>query len=217
MIRRYIYLLLFFALFLVACDSNPPQNRSTATDQLDASSNYVDTQRFLWQRPEIVLDLLGDLTDKTIADIGAGYGFFTFRLAEQCSKVIAIDISEEVEDYLKRNTPPELKEKVEVRLVSPSSPSLAAAEIDVAVMVNTYMYLDHRVDYLKKVHRGLSENGKILINDFKKKQTSVGPPYPSRVPLYGVEEELKRAGFRVLRTDDTSLEYQYIVVAEKAE
>ncbi|MEM0991769.1 MAG: class I SAM-dependent methyltransferase [Bacteroidota bacterium] len=213
--KLYFSFFAFFVLCAVACGGSQQSSSTSDVNQPDASDPYADTQRFLWQKPEIVLRLLGNLSDKTVADIGAGYGFFTFRLAEKSSKVIAIDISEDVEAYLDKNTPAPLEEKIEFRLVSPSSPSLKAAEVDAVIMVNTYMYLDDRVDYLKKVNRGLVDKGRILINDFKKKQTSVGPPYPSRIPLYRVEEELKQAGFKVIHTDDTSLQYQYIVMAEK--
>ena len=213
--KLYSITLLYCTLFLFACDGSKQQKSDLDKNKPTVSESYSNTQRFLWQRPEMVLQMFGDLSNKTVADIGAGYGFFTFRLAEKSDKVIAIDISEDVEDYLAKNTPNELKEKVEVRLVSPSSPRLKSEEVDAVLMVNTYMYLDDRVDYLKKVRLGLATKGKILINDFKKKQTSVGPPYPSRIPLYRVEEELKRAGFSVVQTDDTSLEYQYLVLAEK--
>jgi len=210
MIKLPNLLLFFCILSLVNC--KPKDN---ADDTSGITSNYTGTGRYLWQKPEMVLNLFGDLTQKTVVDIGAGEGFFTFRLAEKAQKVIAIDISEEAIAYLKKSIPSELKNKIETRLVSPSSPNLQEEEADAVLLVNTYMYLDNRIEYLKKVNGGMSSSAKLLINDFKKKRTALGPDASIRVPLYKVEQELVQAGFRILHTDDTSLEYQYIVLAEK--
>jgi len=203
-------LLLFCTVLLVNC--KPKDGNGSASG---ITNTYTGTGRYLWQKPEMVLNLFGDLTQKTVADIGAGDGFFTFRLAEKAQKVVAIDISEEALAYLEKSIPTELEGKVEPRLVSPSSPQLKTEEADAVLLVNTYMYLDNRVEYLKKVNKGMSTSAKILINDFKKKRTALGPDPNTRVPLYKVEQELVQAGFRILHTDDTSLEYQYIVLAEK--
>lgn len=213
-----LYALLFILslpLLFISCDRDGRTNRSGEGRKPGLTEAYINTGRYLWQKPEMVLDLFGDLSNKTVADIGAGNGFFTFRLAEKAQKVIAIDISEEVVDYLSREMPENLKNKIEVRLVSPSSPQLVDGEASAVLIVNTYMYLDDRVAYLQKVHQGMASKGKLIINDFKKKQTSVGPAAAARVPLFEVEQELQQAGFRVVITDDTSLEYQYIVLAEK--
>src|SRR5690606_25963163 len=57
------------------------------------SSDYYTAQsRVIWQKPDLVLSLLGNLKGKTVADIGAGTGFFAFRIANQGARVIAIDI-----------------------------------------------------------------------------------------------------------------------------
>lgn len=210
MIKLPNLLPLFCILLLVNCK---PKDNSDNTSGI--TNTYTGTGRYLWQKPEMVLNLFGDLTQKTVVDIGAGEGFFTFRLAEKAQKVVAIDISEEAIAYLEKSIPTKLKNKVETRLVSPSSPNLQTEEADAVLLVNTYMYLDNRIEYLKKVNRGMSSSAKLLINDFKKKRTALGPDADIRVPLYKVEQELVQAGFRILHTDDTSLEYQYIVLAEK--
>ncbi|MEL6945384.1 MAG: class I SAM-dependent methyltransferase, partial [Bacteroidota bacterium] len=188
-----ILLLLFCTILLVNC--KPKETRDDASDITNA---YTGTGRYLWQKPEMVLNLFGNLSKKTVADIGAGDGFFTLRLAEKAQKVVAIDISEEAIAYIEKNIPPELKNKVETRLVSPSSPNLEDEEIDAVLLVNTYMYLDDRVAYLKKVNKGMPSSAKILINDFKKKRTSIGPDTDERIPLYRVEQELIQAGFKDL-------------------
>jgi len=69
--------------------------------------------------------------------------------------------------------------------------------------------------YLKKLKKGLNQNGSVLIIDFKRKKTPIGPPPQFRIPLYQVESELEEAGFRNITTNDCMLDYQYVIIAEK--
>jgi hypothetical protein len=75
------------------------------------------------------------------------------------------------------------------------------------------MYISNRVAYMQRLRQGMSKGGLVLIVDYKEKTIPVGPPVSSKVPLALVEKELKQAGFKVTVSDDTSLDYQYIVTA----
>ncbi len=183
------------------------------------TEDYTNTNRFIWQKPDMVIDLLGDLENKTVADIGAGTGFFSLRLTPRAEKVIAIDIDPRFINYLDSIKVLELTEdhqhKLEPRLAEPDDPKLSVEEVDIAMIVNTYMFIDNRIKYLNILFDGIKPGGNLLIIDFKKKRTPVGPPSETRIPLYQVEEELYQAGFRKVQTFDTVLDYQYILFAEK--
>ncbi len=185
----------------------------------DFFEDYVHQNRLIWQKPDLVLDFLGDLEGKTVADIGAGTGFFTMRLVQDAGKVIATDIDPRFIAYLDSvkvlEVPESLQDRLETRLVKPDDPMLKAGEADVVIIVNTFMYIKDRTDYLAKLKRAIKPGGKLLIIDFKKKRTPIGPPTDLRVPLYVVEAEMYDAGYRQVTTDDTSLDYQYVVMAEK--
>lgn len=58
----------------------------------------------MWQKPDLVLNTLGNLENKVVADIGAGTGYFSFRLAMRAKKVIAIDIDKDVLDTIGQYT-----------------------------------------------------------------------------------------------------------------
>jgi SAM-dependent methyltransferase len=181
--------------------------------------DYLHTNRVIWQKPEVVINLLGDIGDKTIADIGAGSGFFALRLAPLAKKVIAIDIEPRFVNYLDSirqvELAPEVAQRLEPRLAEAKDARLKPEEVDIVLIVNTYMYIDNRVAYLKKLSNGIRPNGKILIIDFKKKRSSLGPKMDIRVPQFQVEEELESAGFQILQSNDTALDYQYIILAGK--
>lgn len=70
--------------------TRPDTDTNINPKEFDQSDNEPD--RVIWQKPEMVMELLGDMKDKVVADIGAGTGFFTFRLLQQAKKVIAVDI-----------------------------------------------------------------------------------------------------------------------------
>ena len=183
------------------------------------TEDYNHANRGIWQKPELVIDLLGDLSDKTVADIGAGSGFFTFRLTPLAKKVIAIDIDPRFIAYLDsvkvHHLPGEGTTRLETRLATPSDPHLKPGEADVVVIVNTYMYLKDRVAYLRNLRQGIADGGVLLIVDFKKKRTPIGPPAEFRIPLFQAEEELHEAGYSSVETNDTALDYQYIILSHK--
>ncbi len=218
-------------MFLFSCRQDPGTSQSLPPDANDTVSgetavrrpgiaeDYLNTNRVIWQKPDLVLELLGDLTGKTVADIGSGTGFFSLRLAPKAGKVIAVDIDTRFVNYLDSVKVLELAEplqsRLETRLATPNDPKLRPGEADVVVIVNTYMYIKNRVDYLRNLKTGLSDNGQLLIIDFKKKRMPLGPPQDIRVPLFQAEDELYEAGYREILTNDTSLDYQYIITARK--
>lgn len=177
---------------------------------------YEDPDRRIWQNPDLVLGKLGNTKNKVVADIGAGTGYFTFPLAAVSKKVIAIDIQPAFLDYiedLKLDYPRDISDAIETRLTIEDDPMLRENEVGAVLMVNVYSYLNNRVEYLKKVRKGLDSDGVILIVDFKKGNIPVGPEEELKVDEEVVSSELKAAGFRIVETDGKSLKYQYIVKA----
>lgn len=226
-IFNFVLLILGF-IYCTACSEKPSVDRNnnfpqrettTTTEQTGFYDTYENTNRGIWQKPDLIIEYLGDTHGKTIADIGAGTGFLTRKLVDKVGKVIAIDIDPRFITYLDsirtQEIPVELQDRLEPRLGKPDNPNLQPQEVDAVIIVNTYMYIENRIAYLKTLMEGMSDGSKLLIIDFKKKQTSIGPPQEIRTPLYKVEQELKEAGFEEVNTNDSVLDYQYIVVAKK--
>lgn len=183
------------------------------------AEDYENTDRVIWQKPDLIIDLLGNLSGKTVADIGAGTGFFALRMAPLSKKVIAIDIDPRFVEYLDSvkvlELPENLQSQLESRLAEPNDPNLKPGEADVVLIVNTFMYIKNRSSYLEILKKGMSNGAKLIIVDFKKKRTPIGPPSEIRLPIHEVEEALYTAGFKNITTNDTALDYQYFVMAEK--
>lgn len=181
-------------------------------------SDFESKDRVIWQKPDMVISLLGDLKRKTVADIGAGTGYFSFRLVSKAQKVIAIDIDERFinfMDSIRVRLPEPYQDQFETRLARVDDPMLQPEEADAVVMVNTYCFIEQRNAYLKTLWKGIASKGKLLIIDFKKTPLPVGPSDNIKVSARQVESELIKAGFSIKQIDNESLDYQYIVLAEK--
>jgi len=191
---------------------------SLADTQLSAV--LANFEREVWQKPNMVIGRMGDLSESTVADIGAGYGYFTFRMAQTAKKVIAIDIDSSalaVIDEKKNLLNPQIRDRIETRLCTPADPNLRTAETNLVVFVNTYIYLSERADYLRRLMEGVAPGGRLLVIDFKKKNLPFGPPEAYKLSPGQIEQELADAGWVDIRTDDTSLDFQYIVTAVRPE
>ena len=175
---------------------------------------FEDPERDKWQKPNLVIEKLGDISGKTVADIGAGTGYFAFRLAEKAKKVIAIDIDQRFLDYIEsKNRSLDKRLPIETRLVPEDDPRILPSEVDLVIIVNTYHHIENRRVYLNKLRENLKSGTRLVIVDFKKKKLPVGPPMDIKLSSTVVAKELRQAGFEKISVDDLSLVYQYIVIA----
>lgn len=175
----------------------------------------IEEDRTDWQNPEIVLKAFGDLSNKTIADIGAGAGYFSFKLARQAGKVIALDIDPNALEYI--NEQKEIvgnwAENIETRLTPPDVPNLLLNEADAVLVVNTFSFIPQPDNYFNRLREGMKPNGELLVVDFKKGKIPVGPSDDRKMEASEIRSILRRAGFRRISIDQKSLEYQYIIKA----
>lgn len=179
-------------------------------------ASFEASDRKNWQKPEYVIERLRLSPKKVVAEIGAGSGYFSFRILPDVKKVIATDIDTQMISFMESNKellPAEFRDKLETRLVAADDPGLEKNEVDLVFLVNTYCYIENRVEYFSKVKELLREGGKVVIVDYKMRDIPVGPSQDQKVPLYQVENEMREAGFKRFSSDDRSLPYQYLYVA----
>lgn len=182
-------------------------------------AEFESPGRISWQQPDTLLSYLdlfaGGLSNKKVAEIGAGTGYISFRLASKASQVIAIDIEPKFLDYIethKSEWPVEVSEKIETRLAKAENPNLAPGEVDKIILVNTYHHLPNRINYLTNL---LSYAEYVIIVDFKKEDIPVGPPEDIKISAESVFSELYQAGYSNARIDKKVLPYQYVIVAQR--
>lgn len=224
--QKWIFITVF-TIFILGCKDNnfnfKPTGVSESTLQVDHEvdheENSVNLGRAIWQKPGLVIEKLGDVSDKTIADIGAGTGYFSFKLAYKAKKVIAVEIEPELLRYIdssKVKLPADKRNRIETRLARPDDPNLKPEEADIILIINTIAYIKDIPNYLQTLKEGLKKDGQIMVIDYKMKMLPINaPPKSERIYLDKLEEMFIAAGYKIIKTDDTSLDYQYIIKVQK--
>ena len=178
---------------------------------------FESAERNNYQQPDKVLEYLGDLKGKTIMDIGAGSGYFSFRLLAKGAKVIAADVNDEFQAYIQEKKEKDFNNSadLELRKLPFDSPALKPQEADKVLIVNTYHHIENREAYFKQVLEGLKTDGELVVIDFFKKDLPVGPPTDHKISEDDVKAELAKAGFSQINVNTELLQYQYIIRAKK--
>ncbi|HAA14752.1 MAG TPA: SAM-dependent methyltransferase [Cytophagales bacterium] len=191
--------------------------RQTNTDPFgQLVDQYEAPIRLDWQQPERVLAMVEPLPGKKVADIGAGTGFFSFRLLEAGASVIAIDIDPRFLQFIEQRRdegPDSLANKLEVRLAKPNAPPLVKEEVDGVLVVNTYNFIQNRIEYFTAVREGMKRNAWLLIVEYKPGPLPVGPAEEEKIASSLIIQELKSAGFSEVTIETKVLPYQNIYLA----
>ena len=172
-----------------------------------------------WQKPAQIMDALNIADGSTVADIGAGAGWFTIWLARRVGPrgtVYAQDVQREMLEAIRRRVAKEGLENVEPRLGTGSDPNLPASALDAVLVVDVYPEVEDRVTFLRNLGASLKPNGRIGIVNYKPGKGGPGPAPNEglRVDASVVEADARAAGLRVL-SRETFLPYQYLLVLGK--
>lgn len=197
----------------------PAEVPASATVPVDGAfarevETYEAPDRVIWQKPDLVIEQFGDIRGKVLADLGAGTGYFSRRLAYVGAKVIAIDIDPSAVQWMedqRARFPPELQQRLTIRKAKPDDPGLLPGEVDHVLLVNTYSYIRDRIAYFTRLKEAIRPGGTVLVIDFKKKETPFGPDIADRLEEQQVIDEFQAAGYAVVHVDDQSLDYQYMI------
>jgi ubiquinone/menaquinone biosynthesis C-methylase UbiE len=171
--------------------------------------------RDAWQKPDQIMDALAIADGSTVADIGAGAGWFTIRLARRVGphgKVYAQDIQRQMLEAIRRRVSREGLQNVETRLGRSTDPNLPEGAFDAVLVVDVYPEVDDRVTFLKNLARSLKRSGRIGVVNYKPGQGGPGPVgnEGARVDAATVESDAAAAGLRVM--SKALLPYQYLLV-----
>jgi cyclopropane fatty-acyl-phospholipid synthase-like methyltransferase len=172
---------------------------------------FDDPARDAWQKPHQVIQALQLGASARIADIGAGTGYFTVRLAHMAPDgvVYAVDLEPDMVKYVADRAKREQLANVRAVQATPSDPRLPG-KVDRVLVVDTYHHIDRREDYFRRLRDALRPGGEVAIIDFTA-ESPIGPPREARIPKEQVVLEMRKAGFRLARSPDF-LPYQYMLV-----
>ena len=173
-----------------------------------------DPARDAYQKPHEVLTAMDLKPGEVIADIGAGSGYFTFRLArhvEAAGRVYAVDVSPDMIVHLNRRIRDLQLKNVVTILAAPDDPLLADGSIDRFFICDTWHHIGDHPRYLALLKKMLKPDGQVVMIDFKKEKTPVGPPMEMRIDRADLLREMGTNGFR-LTAEHNFLPHQYFLV-----
>ena len=172
---------------------------------------FDDPARDAWQKPDEVLNALHLQRTDSVADLGAGTGYFSVRIARLVpeGKLFSVDIEPEMLRHLRERAQHENLGVLVPILASAASANLPEP-VDLILVVDTYHHIDDRVAYFSKLKASLRPNGRLAIVDFKA-DSPEGPPPEHRIPPERITSELEAAGYTLVATHPF-LPRQYFLV-----
>lgn len=170
--------------------------------------------REAWQRPDQIMDALGIGDGSVVADLGAGGGWFTVRLAKRVGPnglVYAEDIQPQMIEAIQRRVQREGLRNVSTVLGAADHPALPQGELDVALMVETFYEVEERQSFLTHLRTALKPGGRLGIVEYRPDGGGPGPPLADRMPPDVVIRAVHAAGLRLVR-EERFLPYQYLLI-----
>ena len=157
---------------------------------------------------------MGLKAGEVIADIGAGSGYFTFRLTHHVGdrgKVYAVDVSPDMIRHINRRIRELKATNVVSILADPDDPLLSDASVDRFFFSDSWHHIDNQTKYLSLMKKMLKPGGEIVMIDFHKKDLPVGPPMQMKIAREDLIKQMESNGFRLTK-EHTFLPYQYFLV-----
>ncbi len=171
-----------------------------------------------WQRPHQILDALGIADASVVADVGAGSGWFTVRLARRVGPnglVYAQDVQPEMLAAITRRVQREGLANVRPVLGRGSDPRLPAGRLDAVLIVDVVHEIEDRVTLFRNLAAALKPLGRIGVVDFRAGGAGPGPEEQDRVAPEIIEAAAAQAGL-VRQRRETFLPFQYFLIFGKA-
>lgn len=175
--------------------AKPDHMQHKFDDPARFAKSFDDPARDAWQMPARVIDALALKPGMKVADVGAGTGYFSMRLARVAASVFAVDVEPAMIDYLKKRVANEKLSNVTPVLASATSPNLPEP-VDVVLVVDTYHHLPNRPAYFRELRKSLKPGGRVAIVDFRKSAPD-GPPAQFRFTPEQIHDEMKQAGYQL--------------------
>lgn len=195
----------------VAHQHHPPESSSEYIRSLE------DPGREEWQKPAEVLGSLALKPGESVADIGAGSGYFTLRFAAAVGptgKVYAVDIDGEMLAHIEARAKDEQVSNIQGVLADPHDPKLPPASVDLIFICDTLHHISERAKYYPLLARALKPGGRLVNIDFqKKREITLGPPFAMRIDRQDMIKEAEAGGFHLVK-EYSFLPYQYFLVFE---
>lgn len=208
-------LLVFSAMAHAQQTTMPPKSEDRPLNDRIASMERAERDE--WQKPDEVVKALGLKNRDVVADIGAGTGYFSRRLARAVApdgKVYTVDVAADILAYLRERADRENLHNIVTVVSRPDDPTLPANSIDLAFFCDTTHHIEHRVNFYRRLLPAVKEHGRMAIIDYPPDSPHAPHKPEQLVPRSQVISEAEQAGFKFVK-DFQFLPYHYFLIFEK--
>ena len=185
-------------------------------DVMDASgAAWLDrTEREVEEAPDEAINIIGVKKGSTVADVGAGSGYMTVRLAKKVGPggtVYATDIQQRMLGLLDVRLKAARLSNVTLVLGAPDDPKLPSDSIDMALLVDVYHELSQPQAMLRHLHDALKAGGRLVLLEYQKEDPSIPIRPEHKMSVAEAKNEIEPEGFRLGRVDD-GLPRQHVLI-----
>jgi SAM-dependent methyltransferase len=168
------------------------------------------------EKPTLLIRSLDLQPNYTIADIGAGTGYFSFRMAKLVPKgrVLAVDIQPEMIDILNFLKKDKKLANVEPVLGTEISPNLPANKVDLALMVDAYHEFNYPREIMTNIVTALKPGGKVVLVEYRGENPFIPIKGLHKMTQKQVKKEMAAVGLKWVKTQD-NLPQQHILIFTK--
>ena len=208
-------------LVLAACQAqeHPVTKREIAPVMGVGGADWLTRpEREAEEHPGVALDEIGIAKGSTVADIGAGSGFYSILLAERvgpAGKVYANDIQPGMLDLLRTSVAAKGLKNVVAVLGSESDPKLPANSIDLELLVDVYHEFSHPQQMVRKLRESLKPDGRLVLLEYRAEDPKVPIRPEHKMTVEQVIAELKPDGFKLIKRSE-KLPWQHILIFVKS-
>lgn len=177
---------------------------------------YIDflerEDRAAWQKPGDLIASLKLAGSETVADVGAGSGYFSFPLARALpkGKVIAIDVEPEMLRHIHHKAMTRGVSNIEVALATNADPKVPATA-DVVFMCDVLHHVPQRDVWLGTLHKQMRSGARLVVVEFKEGDLPAGPPSQAKIPRAELLRLGQAAGFTFVAEKADLLPYQLVL------
>ncbi|WP_266368423.1 class I SAM-dependent methyltransferase [Tellurirhabdus rosea] len=193
------------------------QGREIAQVMGHLGADWLDRpEREQEERTDLLLDALALKPTDVVADIGAGTGYFTFRMAPAVpqGRVLAVDIQPEMIEYLNENRKKQKASNVQPVLGTITDPKLPPNSIDMALMVDAYHEFSHPYEMMRQIVKALRPGGRVVLVEYRAEDPSVPIKPLHKMSVRQATREMKAVGLMFEKVART-LPQQHIIFFKK--
>jgi ubiquinone/menaquinone biosynthesis C-methylase UbiE len=208
-----------FPLFLAAQTEHPLTGRKIAGVMGVGGADWLDRhERESEEHPEQALDALNLKPGMVVADVGAGTGYMSLKMAKRVGpsgKVYAEDVQPEMLRMLRQNAGKEKATNVETVLGNETDPKLPAGQIDLILLVDVYHEFSQPQKMLQRMREALKPDGRLVLLEYRKEDPNVPIREEHKMTVKEVKAELEPQGLVLSQAIET-LPRQHILILTKA-